>query len=151
MAGCSSLVVLFLAQGCSVACAGRYPELQWLLLSGRRRHAVSAAVSDALATCSAVHGDMMAGRSPLLVWMMRGCGAGVVCGGIGERLKAVRMALYVALLSRGGRECGVEVRRCSVLLRGVQCARRSAPWMQRCSVYVCMSCRVVWAAQGHFE
>jgi hypothetical protein len=32
--------------------------------------------------------------------MMRGCGAGVVCGGIGERLKAVRMALYVALLSR---------------------------------------------------
>jgi hypothetical protein len=31
---------------------------------------------------------------------MRGCGAGVVCGGIGERLKAVRMAMYVALLLR---------------------------------------------------
>jgi hypothetical protein len=31
------------------------------------------------------------------------CGAGVVCGGIGERLKAVRMALYVALLLRRAR------------------------------------------------
>jgi hypothetical protein len=31
------------------------------------------------------------------------CGAGVVCGGIGERLKAVRIAMYVALLSRRAR------------------------------------------------
>jgi hypothetical protein len=76
-----------------VSRAASLPELQWLLLSGRRRHAVPAsAVSDALATCSAVHGDMMAGRSRLLVMMMRGCG-------IGERLKAVCMAMYVALLS----------------------------------------------------
>jgi hypothetical protein len=28
---------------------------------------------------------------------------GIVCGGIGERLKAVRMVLYVALLSRRAR------------------------------------------------
>jgi hypothetical protein len=35
--------------------------------------------------------------------MMRGCGAGVVCGGIGECVKAVRMALYVALLLRRAR------------------------------------------------
>ncbi len=87
----------------NVSRAASFPELRWLLLSGRQRHAVPAAVSDALATSSSVYGDMMAGRSPLLVWMMRGCGAGVVCGGIGERLKAVCMALYVALLSRRAR------------------------------------------------
>ncbi len=91
----------------NVSRAASLPELRWLLLSGRQRHAVPAAVSDALATCGgcccrvgsamlclppsptrwrrarAVHGDVMAGRSPLLVWMMRGCGAGVVCDGIG--------------------------------------------------------------------
>ncbi len=78
----------------SVSRAASLPELRWLLLSGRRRGAVRAAVSDALVTCSGVHGVMMAGRWPLLVMMVRGCGAGVVCGGIGVRLKAVRMALY---------------------------------------------------------
>ncbi len=82
------------------------------------------------------------------------CGAGVVCGGIGERLKAVRMALYVALLSRRARwsrvwRGGAVLQ--SMLSRDVHCAIRSALWMQRCSVSVCMSCRVVWAVQGYFE
>jgi hypothetical protein len=83
----------------NVSRAASFPELRWLL-SGRPPHAVPAALADALATYSTLHRDMMAGRVPLRVWIMRGCGAGVVCGGIGECLKAVRMALYVALLSR---------------------------------------------------
>jgi hypothetical protein len=126
--------------------AALFPELRWLLLSGRRRHAMPAAVSDALATSSAVHGDMMAGRSPLLLWMMRGCGAGIVCGGIGERLKAVRMALYVALLSRrarwwrvwrGGAALQCAVARCAV-------SRRPTPWMQCCCCWSCSSRCCVW-------
>ncbi len=60
------------------------------------------------------------------------------------------MALYVALLSRRARWWRVW-RGGAVLQCAVQCAVRSAPWMQRCCVSACMSCRVVWAAQGHFE
>jgi hypothetical protein len=61
------------------------------------------------------------------------CGAGVVCGGIGERLKAVRLALYVTLLSRRARWWRV--------WRGGAALRCTVAW---CAV--CSSLRTVDAA-----
>jgi hypothetical protein len=64
------------------------------------------------------------------------CGAGVVCGGIGERLKgrlcAWRCTLRCCRVARDGGECGVEVRCCSVL-----CSVPFAP-RRGCSAVVCL-------------
>jgi hypothetical protein len=94
--------------------------------------------------------------------MMRGCGAGVVCGGIGERLKAVHMALCLAgVTSRDGGECGVEVPRCIVVSCGVKCfdvprrgciaAAAAAAVVVVVVVVVATCCELCLAVQGCCE
>ena len=81
------------------ATADSWQQLRYLL-SGRVGEPVSEDLQALLREYSKLHADIVAGRRPLRVLVMEGCGyVDGRCGGLGDRLKSLRMCFYVALLS----------------------------------------------------
>jgi hypothetical protein len=79
--------------------ATSFPQLR-TLLSGRPPAPLPPDLAALLAEYAVVHAEVMGGARPQRVLVMEGCGrAEGQCGGVGDRLKSLRMCFYAAVLS----------------------------------------------------
>ena len=68
-------------------------------LSGRQSP-VNAVLSSILEEYRQLHAAMLQGSVPMRAWIVSGCGLNGGCGGLGDRVKALRLNFYLAVLSK---------------------------------------------------